>query len=329
MATPAVEGQFDDASPPPSPHPAPPPDPVAAPAAVALDAPTPWGALRTALPPANVGKAPGAPASALAIVNALSTEQVAALVAARRAAAGGVDATAGDAGVYSASDEDSDTSAGDGGATGGGVLGGLAGGDRGSGVPPPPADDEDGDGDGMVEPPEPCLGLLDTRTDASVGAALTRARETYGLDLLTALRGVAGYDRVRAVNWLRARVVREGGEAAAVAAAFQQKVAEGGGWGGTPSSCPSWRATPSLPRCSALRRWKQRRGQGGAEHVRRWRPRCGPCGRAGTVGAIAALVASTSTYASHDTGRTLGKGRGTKWATHPIIKLNISDKEKT
>lgn len=238
MATPAVEGQFDDASPPPSPHPAPPPDPVAAPAAVALDAPTPWGALRTALPPANVGKAPGAPASALAIVNALSTEQVAALVAARRAAAGGVDATAGDAGVYSASDEDSDTSAGDGGATGGGVLGGLAGGDRGSGVPPPPADDEDGDGDGMVEPPEPCLGLLDTRTDASVGAALTRARETYGLDLLTALRGVAGYDRVRAVNWLRARVVREGGEAAAVAAAFQQKVAEGGGWGGDAELLP-------------------------------------------------------------------------------------------
>lgn len=236
MAAHAVEGQFDDASPPPSPLLAPSPDPVAAPPA---DAPTPWGALRTALPPANVGDAPGAPASALAIVNALSTAQVAALVAARRAAAGGVDATAGDAGAYSGSDEDSDTSAGDGGATGG-VLGGPAGGVRGPGAPPPPADDEDGEGDGAgaMEPPEPCLGLLDTRTDESVEAALTRARETYGLDLLAALRGVTGYDRVRAVNWLRARVVREGGEGAVVAAAFERKVAEGGGWGGDAELLP-------------------------------------------------------------------------------------------
>lgn len=239
MATQAVEGQFDDASPPPSPRLAPPPDPVAAPPAVALDAPTPWGALRTALPPANVGDAPGAPASALAIVNALSTAQVAALVAARRAAAGGVDVTAGAAGAYSASDEDSDASAGDDDASGG-VLNGASDGMRGPGALPPPADEEDDEGDGAaaMEPPEPCLGLLDTCTDASVEAALTRAREMYGLDLLASLRSVTGYDRVRAVNWLRARVVREGGEGTVVAAAFKRKVAEKGGWGGDAELLP-------------------------------------------------------------------------------------------
>ncbi|GAB0492120.1 hypothetical protein MMPV_003379 [Pyropia vietnamensis] len=207
------------------------------PPAAAVDASTPWGALRTALPPANVGDAPGATPSALAIVNALSTAQVAALVAARRAAAGVVDATAGGAGAYSASeDEDSDTSA-DGAAATREMPDGPPGG---SGASPPQADDEEdeGDGAGMMEPPEPCLGILDMHTDESVGAALTRAREKYGLDLLAALRGVTGYDRVRAVNWLRARVVREGGEGAVVAAAFKERVAAGGEWGGDAELLP-------------------------------------------------------------------------------------------
>ncbi|KAK1863558.1 hypothetical protein I4F81_006112 [Pyropia yezoensis] len=132
-----------------------------------------------------------------------------------------------------------DASAGDDDASGG-VLNGASGGMRGPGALPPPADEEDDEGDGAaaMEPPEPCLGLLDTCTDASVEAALTRAREMYGLDLLASLRSVTGYDRVRAVNWLRARVVREGGEGTAVAAAFERKVAEKGGWGGDAELLP-------------------------------------------------------------------------------------------
>jgi len=239
MASGAVEGQFDDASPPPSPggRPPPPSSKGAPPAPSPLDTDgcSPWGSLRTALPPANVGEAPTAAPSAVAIVNALSAEQVASLLAARRAAAGDVDG--GDAGAYSDSDDDGSVegggSGGDGGASGGcGRGGGLQ-----TGADAAAAVGQQEDEEGEEELPEPCLGLLDTETDASVGAALARAADGYGLDLLAALVGVSAYDRVRAVNWLRARVVRDGLRGADAAAAFARKAAEGV-WGGDEALVP-------------------------------------------------------------------------------------------
>lgn len=75
---------------------------------------------------------------------------------------------------------------------------------------------------------EPCVGLLDERMDSGPRAALARAREEYGLDLMGEMEkgGLDLFARIRLVNYAR-RCVREGDAPSAVVGKLREVLGVG------------------------------------------------------------------------------------------------------